>query len=75
MERIALERGVPLAAAAMQFPLDNPVVASVLLGTAKPESLRRNADALRHKLSSEDFAAFEPYTLVAPELGLEAVRA
>jgi D-threo-aldose 1-dehydrogenase len=75
MERIALERGVPLAAAAMQFPLDNPVVASVLFGTAKPESLRRNADALRHKLSSEDFAAFEPYTLVAPELGLEAVRA
>ncbi|NVD43271.1 aldo/keto reductase [Ensifer sp. HO-A22] len=75
MERIARERGVPLAAAAMQFPLDNPVVASVLLGTAKPESLRRNMDALRHRLSTDDFSAFEPYTLVAPELGLEAVRA
>ncbi|KQW50089.1 MULTISPECIES: aldo/keto reductase [unclassified Ensifer] len=75
MERIARERGVPLAAAAMQFPLDNPVVASVLLGTAKPESLRRNIDALRHRMSKDDFSAFEPYTLVAPELGLEAVRA
>ncbi|OCP37312.1 aldo/keto reductase [Ensifer sp. LC163] len=75
MERIARERGVPLAAAAMQFPLDNPVVASVLLGTAKPESLKRNMDALRHRMSTDDFSAFEPYTLVAPELGSEAVRA
>lgn len=75
MERIARERGVPLAAAAMQFPLDNAMVASVLLGTAKPESLKRNMDALRHRLSTDDFSAFEPYTLVAPELGLEAVRA
>ncbi len=32
-------------------------------------------DALRHSLSADDFSAFEPYTLVAPELGLEAVRA
>lgn len=75
MERIARERGVPLAAAAMQFPLDNAMVASVLLGTAKPESLKRNMDALRHRMSTDDFSAFEPYTLVAPELGLEAVRA
>lgn len=75
MERIARERGVPLAAAAMQFPLDNPVVASVLLGTAKPESLKRNMDALRHRMATDDFSAFEPYTLVAPELGSEAVRA
>ncbi|WP_312367396.1 aldo/keto reductase [Ensifer sp.] len=75
MERIARERGVPLAAAAMQFPLDNPVVASVLLGTAKPESLRRNMDALRHPMTKADFSEFEPYTLVAPALGLEAVRA
>lgn len=74
MERIARQRGVPLAAAAMQFPLGNPAVASVLLGTAKPESLRRNIDALRHRLSTDDFSAFEPYTLVAPEFGLEAVR-
>lgn len=75
MERIARERGVPLAAAAMQFPLDNAMVASVLLGTAKPESLKRNMDALRHRMLTDDFSAFEPYTLVAPELGLEAVRA
>lgn len=75
MERIARARGVPLAAAAMQFPLENPIVASVLLGTAKPESLRRNMDALQHRVSGDDFSAFEPHTLVAAELGLEAVRA
>lgn len=75
MERIARERGMPLAAPSLQFPLANPQVASVLLGTAKPSSLERNMELTRWKVTKEAFAAFEPYTLVAPELGAEAVRA
>lgn len=74
MERIAAERGMPLAAPALQFPLANPRVASVLLGTAKPSSLARNMELTGRKIAPEDFAAFEPYTLVAPELGADAVR-
>ncbi|APG82822.1 aldo/keto reductase [Sinorhizobium americanum CCGM7] len=74
MERIAGERGLPLAAPALQFPLANPQVASVLLGTAKPSSLERNMDLTRRTITAEDFAAFEPFTLVAPALGTEAVR-
>lgn len=74
MERIAAGRGVPLAAAALQFPLANPSVASVLIGTAKPESLERNIELTRRQVTPEEFAAYEPYTLVAPELGEEAVR-
>lgn len=74
MEAIARERGMPLAAPALQFPLANPQIASVLIGTAKPSSLERNMKLARWKLKAEDFAAFEPYTLVAPELGEEAVR-
>ncbi|MQW89665.1 aldo/keto reductase [Sinorhizobium saheli] len=74
MERIAAERGMPLAAPALQFPLANPQVASVLLGTAKPSSLARNMELTGRKIAPEDFAAFEPYTLVAPELGADAVR-
>ncbi|MDX0533423.1 aldo/keto reductase [Sinorhizobium medicae] len=75
MERIAEKRGTPLAAQAMQFPLARPEVASVLLGTAKPAGLKRNMELLRFEIAPDDYAAFEPHTLVAPELGPEAVRA
>ena len=74
VEGIAAARGVPLAAAALQFPLRHPAIASVLLGTAKPESLRRNMALARIDLPKDIYPAFEPHTLVAPELGLEPVR-
>lgn len=74
MEAVARGMNVPLAAPAMQFPLSHPMVASVLLGTAKPESLTRNMALTEHRFSAADFAAFEPFTLVAPELGDEPVR-
>jgi D-threo-aldose 1-dehydrogenase len=44
MEAVAARHSVPLADAAMHFPLRNPVVASVLIGTAKPSSLTRNLE-------------------------------
>lgn len=74
MMAIAEEKGVPLAAPALLFPLEHPAVASVLLGTARPESLRRNMALARMDLPKDIYPAFEPYTLVAPELGLDAVR-
>ena len=74
MMDVAEERGVPLAAPAMQFPLTHPAVASVLIGTAKPESLIRNMALARLDLPEDIYPAFEPYTLLAPELGQDAVR-
>lgn len=74
MAEIAEKKGVPLAAPALRFPLEHPAVASVLLGTARPESLHRNMALVRTELPQDIYPAFEPYTLVAPELGLEAVR-
>ena len=74
MMDIASRHGVPLAAPALQFPLEHPVVASVLLGTAKPDSLRRNMALARMDLSKDIYPAFEPHTLVASPLGDEAVR-
>jgi D-threo-aldose 1-dehydrogenase len=74
MMEIAGEKGVPLAAPALQFPLEHPAVASVLLGTAKPESLHRNMALARMDLPKSIYPAFEPHTLVAPALGQEAVR-
>ncbi|ACI53455.1 Pyridoxal 4-dehydrogenase [Rhizobium leguminosarum bv. trifolii WSM2304] len=74
METIAKRHGVPLAAPALQFPLREPIVASVLIGTAKPSSLIRNMEIVEPRLADEIYAEFEPYTLVAPPLGAEAVR-
>lgn len=42
MANIATRHGADLVTAALHFPLRNPVVASVLIGTAKPSSLARN---------------------------------
>lgn len=74
MEAIAKRHGVPLAAPALQFPLREPIVASVLIGTAKPSSLTRNMEIVEPRLADAIYAEFEPYTLVAPPLGAEAVR-
>lgn len=74
MADIAKSKGVPLAAPALQFPLERPAVASVLIGTAKPESLHRNMALARLDLNKDIYPAFEPHTLVAPELGHDAVR-
>ncbi|WP_428426797.1 aldo/keto reductase [Pararhizobium sp.] len=74
METIAESQGLPLAAPAIQFPLQSPAVASVLLGTAKPSSLTRNMELTERRLQPDDFKAYEAHTLVAPELGADAVR-
>ncbi|WP_432346082.1 aldo/keto reductase [Shinella yambaruensis] len=74
MMAIAQQGGVPLAAPALRFPLSHPAVASVLIGTAKPESLRRNMALARMDLPQDIYPAFEPHTVVAPDLGENAVR-
>ncbi|MDR6755906.1 D-threo-aldose 1-dehydrogenase [Mycoplana sp. BE70] len=74
LEELAGANGVPLAAAAMQFPRRHPAVASVLIGTAKPSSLRRNAELLRTPVPDAFYAEASAYSLVAPPLGTEAVR-
>jgi D-threo-aldose 1-dehydrogenase len=64
MERIAAEGGYPLAAAAFQFPLHEPAVATVLTGTAKPANLTRNLELLDIGVPQTEYAKYRPYTLV-----------
>lgn len=42
--------GVPLPAAALQFPLGHPAVASVIPGAITPEQVRQNVAAFRHPI-------------------------
>jgi D-threo-aldose 1-dehydrogenase len=74
MEAIAKKHGVPLAAPALQFPLRNPLVSSVLIGTAKASSLERNMQLFEPALPDTIFPEFDNLTLVAPPLGDEAIR-
>ncbi len=48
MEGIASQHEIALATAALQFPLRDPITASVLLGTAKVSSLQRNIEVFDH---------------------------
>ncbi|WP_144377152.1 aldo/keto reductase [Mesorhizobium amorphae] len=68
METIAEEAGYPLAAAALQFPLHEKAVSTVLIGTAKASSLTRNVDLLKIKVPEAEFEKYRPYTTVQPPL-------
>ena len=64
MSKIASEGGYPLAAAALEFPLHDPVVATVLVGTAKASSLTRNMELLKTAVPASDFGKYRPHTIV-----------
>ncbi len=63
MEGIARAAGTSVIAAALQFPLQVPETASVLLGAADPESLHRNLAALRQPVPPEVWSQTEPHAL------------
>src|ERR1700720_2135394 len=49
---VCARHGVPLAAAALQFPLGHPSVASVIPGGLSPENGRQKVGAFRHVIPS-----------------------
>lgn len=49
--------GVPLRAAALQFPLQHPAVTSVLVGCRSPEEVDDSATMLRHEIPAELWTA------------------
>jgi len=50
IEAVCERHNVPLAAAALQFPLGHPSVASVIPGALLPEQVTRNIAAFRHAI-------------------------
>ena len=50
IEAVCGRHGVPIAAAALQFPLGHPSVASVIPGGLSPEHVRQNVAAFRHTI-------------------------
>jgi D-threo-aldose 1-dehydrogenase len=68
MEEIAAQGGYPLAAAALQFPLAEPSVATVLIGTAKASSLERNMKLLETTIPVAEYGRYGRHIIVQPPL-------
>jgi D-threo-aldose 1-dehydrogenase len=68
MEAIAEGSGYPLAAAALQFPLAEPSVATVLIGTAKATSLERNMKLLGTIIPEAEYVKYRRHTTAQPPL-------
>lgn len=56
MEAVCRRHGVPLPAAALQFPLGHPSVASVIPGALAPAHVARNVAAFRHDIPADLWA-------------------
>jgi aryl-alcohol dehydrogenase-like predicted oxidoreductase len=64
VQRIAEERGVPMAQVATAWVLRNPVVDAPIIGATKPHHLADAAAAVELELSDDEVAALEePYTV------------
>jgi D-threo-aldose 1-dehydrogenase len=61
------EFGVPLQAAAMQFPFAHPVVAAVLTGAETPAELDANAAYMHQPIPAELWTALKSEDLVHPD--------
>jgi D-threo-aldose 1-dehydrogenase len=53
IEEVCRRHNVPLKAAALQFPLGHPTVASVIPGMGSPKRVAENMDLLAHKIPSD----------------------
>ena len=57
---------VPLSAAALQFPLGHPAVASVIPGPNSAAQVRANLQAMRHEVPADLWAELKAEKLIDP---------
>jgi aryl-alcohol dehydrogenase-like predicted oxidoreductase len=69
LEKIAGERGLPMAQIALAWMLSKPGVTSPIIGASKPHHLDDAASALRVKLSQEEIESLEEPYVPHPTLG------
>lgn len=72
LQQAADEHGVPLPAAALQFPLAHPAVASVIPGVRDPGQLAEVLDWTRARIPAEFWADLKRRELLHPESPLPA---
>lgn len=72
VEAVCARHGVPLAAAALQFPLGHPSVAAVIPGAFHPDQVRRNVAAFRHPIPTDLWAELRHEGLIRPDAPVPA---
>ena len=72
IEAVCARHGVPLAAAALQFPLGHPSVASVIPGASRPGQVQRNVRAFEHPIPSALWAELKAERLLRPDAPVPA---
>ncbi len=72
IERVCAAHGVALPAAALQFPLAHPAVASIIPGAARPDEARANLANLAAPIPSGFWADLKAEGLIDPEAPVPA---
>ena len=67
MEAVCIRHGVSLPAAALQFPLAHPAVASVVSGAKRADQVEMNVRALAEAISPAFWAELKAQGLIDPE--------
>ena len=67
LQSVAAAHGVPLPAAALQFPLAHPAVASIIPGAAKPAEVTQNAELLGMAIPDAFWADLKQKGLIVPD--------
>jgi len=67
IQAVCQRHGVPLAAAALQFPLGHPAVASVIPGASSPAQQVRNVEAFTHPIPRDLWAELKHEGLLRPD--------
>jgi D-threo-aldose 1-dehydrogenase len=66
---VCARHGVPLAAAALRFPLRHPAVTSVVVGCHTAEQVRRNTALFSRPVPEELWADLAAHELIPPSIG------
>ncbi len=67
IEAVAKRHGVPLAAAALQFPLGHPSVCAVVPGAVNASEVERNVALMSHSIPNDFWAELKHAKLLAEE--------
>jgi len=74
IEKVCADHGVPIAAAALQFPLAHPAVTSIVVGTRSAAEVHENSRLLNMPIPMELWAALRAESLLRPDAPLPGNR-
>jgi len=72
MEAVCMRHGVPLAAAALQFPLGHPIVASVIPGAIARREVEQNIASFNHPIPTDLWAELKHEKLLRADAPVPA---